>query len=109
MIPFKGERRRFDRSKFRGPVELFWAGANGVTASAIGNCVNVSVFGMSVEFPNELRAGTAVRIEADTTAIPEAAMVCHCRSYGPWFRVGLRFEKPVVQKETTVDSGEIVA
>ncbi len=109
MIPFKGERRRFDRCKFRGPVELFWTGAKGVPASAIGNCVNVSVFGMSVEFPNELSIGTAVRIQADTTAIPETAVVCHCRSYGPWFRVGLRFEKPVVQKEIVVGAGDVVA
>lgn len=108
MIPFKSERRKYERSKFRGPVELSWIDANGEKFSALGNCVNVSIFGMSIEVPRPVPCGARVGLQTQSTAFPDAATVCHCRRYGPWFRVGLRFAAPVVQKEILVDSAEFV-
>ena len=102
MNPFKGERRKYDRSKLRGPVELSWAGKNGEPLSAVGNCVNVSIFGMSVEFPCAVPVNASVKLQSTTEAIPESGLVCHCRRYGPWFRVGVKFQQPVVQEELLV-------
>lgn len=102
MSPFRSERRTYERSKLRGPVELSWTGKNGEPLSAVGNCVNVSIFGISVEFPCAVPVSVLVNVQSGTEAIPETARVCHCRRYGPWFRVGLRFEEPVVQKELLV-------
>lgn len=105
MNPFKCERRRYQRSKFRGPVELSWTDTNGIKSSAGGHCVNVSVFGISVEFPQPLPVGTEVTVQAEAAPFPESGRVCHCRRYGAWFRVGLRFAKPVARDEITEVAG----
>jgi hypothetical protein len=95
MIAFTAERRRFERSRFRGGIELSWTGADGKPSTTVGNCVNISVLGLSIETPCEVPVGAQVALRAKTISFLERVTVRHCHRYGPWFRVGLLFPKPV--------------
>jgi len=98
MLPLRSERRRHERLRFRGAVNLTWTGPKGDSRSVTGNCVDMSLFGMSIEVPEQIPLGSEIFLHG-LNEVPQPAIVRHCRQYGPWFRVGLRFPRPVNVKQ----------
>jgi hypothetical protein len=85
------EYRRHERRRLRGQVELSWAAPGGKTCAVTANCLDVSVYGMLIESPSAVAAGTELRARLPGSGVSGEAVVRHCKQYGPWFRIGLRF------------------
>lgn len=83
--------RQHERHKLRGKIQLSWTTANGKVSVVTGNCLDVSVYGMLIESPSPIPDGTKVTGILQGTDISGQAVVRHCRQYGPWFRIGLKF------------------
>ena len=67
--------------------------------SLTGNCLDVSVYGMLIESPSAIPAGTKVKTQVQGSQISGEAVVQHCKPYGPWFRVGLKFPRALLIEE----------
>lgn len=96
--------RKHERHRLRGQIHLSWGNPGSTVSSATANCLDVSVYGMLIESPSSIPAGTQVTCrlpESGTTgqAIVQQAMVRHCQQYGPWFRIGLRFNGALLLQE----------
>jgi hypothetical protein len=55
---------------------------------------------MLLEVPSAIETGTKVRVKVLASGIVSEGTVSHCEPYGPWFRLGLKFGKAVLMKET---------
>lgn len=63
------------------------------------NCLDVSVYGMLIESPSAIAAGTQLTARLPDSEITGQAVVRHCKQYGPWFRIGLRFNGALLLQE----------
>ena len=98
-----GEARKFDRHRFRSQIEVSWNAGKAVD-SVIGNCMDVSLYGMLIESPAEIAVGTKVQARVEGSIVPGEAIVRHCRRYGPWFRIGLKFREALPVEEMLWES-----
>ena len=91
--------RRHQRHRLRGQIELSWGKTGGKTSSLTGNCLDVSVYGMLIESPTAIPVGTEVTALIQQSGMSGEAVVQHCRPYGPWFRIGLKFRAALLMEE----------
>jgi hypothetical protein len=107
MIPSTSERRKYRRFRYRGEIEISWAAPDGNACKTVGNCIDLSLFGASVETPCSISPGTELELHARTVSVEGIVTVTHCRPYGAWFRLGLRFAKAVRKSENFSESTEL--
>jgi hypothetical protein len=69
---------------------MYWT-IDGRRISCVGNCYEVSTFGLSVEASKSIPVGTRVMFYLAEVEEGAEATVCHCRKHGTWYRIGLRF------------------
>ncbi len=93
------ELRRHERHRLRGHIELSWPIPGGKTSSVTANCLDVSVYGMLIESPTALPTGTEVTAKLQDSGVCGDAVVQHCKPYGPWFRVNLKFRGALLVEE----------
>ena len=90
-----GELRRHERRKFRGAVAISWINARGTRVRVLGNCLDLSDYGMLVEVPEPIPTETEVLVQVSGFATPKAATVRHWHPCAGWFRIGLESREPL--------------
>lgn len=83
------ERRHHERYRYHAAVTISWTSSHGLV-SCPGNCFGASSYGISVETPQFIAAGTRVTIQLDGLEEGVEATICHCRQHGAWYRIGLQ-------------------
>lgn len=91
-----GDVRRHERRRFRGAVAISWVNATGSTCRVLGNCLDISLYGMLVEMPEPIPTDTEVMVRVSGIATPKAATVRHWRQCAGWFRIGLQSREPLL-------------
>jgi hypothetical protein len=99
MAGSAGNRRTYDRSRLRGSVELAWTSPDGEPCTTVGNYIDISPSGLCIETPCEIPVGAQLEVRGRTFSLPGPITVRNCRRCGPWFRIGLRFAKLVIESE----------
>lgn len=93
------ELRKHERHRLRGQIGLSWATSGNKISALTGNCLDVSVYGMLIEVPAPIPIGTIVSAMLPASGTRGDAVVLHCRQYGPWFRIGLKFSGALLLEE----------
>lgn len=70
------------------------------------NCLDVSVYGMLIESPSSIPPGTQLTARLPEAQVTGQAVVRHCKQYGPWFRIGLKFKGALLLPENVPHIGE---
>ncbi len=98
MIGLK-DLRKHERHRLRGQIYLSWSDSGGKVCAVTANCLDVSVYGMLIESPSRIPAGTQVTARLPESGTTGQAVVRHSVQYGPWFRIGLRFNGALLLPE----------
>src|SRR5580658_7350962 len=101
------EHRYHERHRFRGPVTIHWSGAGG-EGTCVGNCFDVSTYGLLVVVPISILRGSKAIVEIPGCNQSAEATVRHCRKQGAWYRIGLNFTtllQPIPNADVTWDPG----
>lgn len=91
-------RRKHLRHRLSLPIRISWhdESADG-EASAVGNSVDVSNYGMAVELPTSIPLSTPVKVRIDGIDVLTVAMVRNVREIpGGCFWIGLEFRRTLL-------------
>lgn len=99
------ERRRHRRYRFGSFVEIRWIAPDGIKYSAVGNGLDISLFGMGVEVSAAIPVGTQVSIRIDGMELSSKATIKYSRQNRFGVRVGMEFAASLVS-ESLVDVNE---
>jgi DnaJ domain len=82
------------RRKKNGTYALTWRGSDGLTYSAEGQGVDVSLSGLGMDCPREFNPGCLVYVQARDGSVEGDSVVVHCSRHGHTYRLGLELRDP---------------
>ena len=91
-------RRRYERYRFRAPVELSWV-EDGSARSGKGINIDVSCYGMQVRLDAPIGLDTTVLVRIEGKRSSASAKVRHCGEFRAWFRIGVQFNQTLLSED----------
>jgi hypothetical protein len=102
----RSERRKRDRTPFKGAVILCWTDDRGRDNYGGGRCTNISAHGCSIESKEAVPLRTIVSLRIPDLDVSAFASVRHVVQKGMKFNIGLEFGQPVALPFTNGELAE---
>jgi hypothetical protein len=83
-----------------GTYSLTWRGPDGLTYSAEGRGVDLSVSGVGIECSRELKPGSLVYVQGRDGSVEGDGVVVHCTRRGLTYHIGLELREEEAEEET---------
>jgi hypothetical protein len=90
-----GEKRRYERVAYNGPIRISWESERGEVMYAQGKCVDVSEAGLRIEVPEPVPVRTYITLRADRINVSGRASVRSVDRRGTRFVLGLELSQEI--------------